>query len=311
MKRAYLGCLILALVAASASMVSAHQPVGVTFYAVQFPLNAVPAMDGDLSDWDLVPRDQFEVSMENGDIAETVRGDAGNDLSDFNMREMVGWNNETNRVYLMADIVDDVLNNNRPDPTKFNYDDDWEPAIDADHSGGDMYGDGWTALTQEEQRKLFYVTGQQIEVHVPPIDGYWAFTLYEGTCWMTTGQELPYPQYLNIGWNRTGESGGPGTYQYEVMYTPWETWSWDGPDQGTIVDLEVGKVIHFGSLSKDYDLNDGRYDGSYDFPQVHNVWRNASLMADFELLPVDTDIFPTAVESDSWGRIKAHYLTQE
>ena len=92
--------------------------------------------------------------------------------------------------------------------------------------------------------------------------------------------------------------------------TPWETWSWDGPEQSTIVDLEVGNIIHVGSLSKDYDV-DTSYEGSYDFPAVHNVWRNANLMGDMELLEVDEELFPTAVENDSWGRIKSHYLLEK
>ena len=44
---------------------------------------------------------------------------------------------------------------------------------------------------------------------------------------------------------------------------------------------------------------------------MHDAWRNASLLADAELLPVDTSLFPTAVQQDSWGRIKTHFLTEE
>jgi hypothetical protein len=71
----------------------------------------------------------------------------------------------------------------------------------------------------------------------------------------------------------------------------------------------VGNIIHVGSLTKDYDESES-YEGSYDFPPVHNVWRNANLMADMELLPVDGAAFPTAVAQDSWGRIKTHFLTK-
>lgn len=304
-------CLAVALAAASTTAVAAHEPPGEVYFAFQFPLNAVPTIDGDLTDWDIVPRDVFEISLDNGDIQETVRGDAGSDLSDFNARNLVAWNEQTNRVYSMADVVDNVLNNNRDDPTTYNFDDDWHFVIDADHSGGDMYADEWVELEESERRELFYTTGQLYQIHVPPIDGYWAFMYIEPTNWLTTGRELPFPDMLQIGWNRTGETGGAGTYQYEIMATPFEHWDWDGPDQSTIVDLEEGRIIHIGFLYKDYDMDDGRYDGSYDFPPVHNVWRNANLMADFELLPVDEDLFPTAVESDTWGRIKAHYLTEE
>lgn len=299
-----------ALLIVSSSAI-AHEPPGEVFFAWHFPPGAEPAMDGDLSDWNMIPSDVFEISVENGWIVETVRGDDSGELSDFNARSMWGWSDATNRIYSMASVVDELLNNNREDPTRYNWDDDWHFVLDADHSGGDMFANEWNDLeTDEAKRELFFTTGRLWQIHVPPIDGYYAFTYIEATDWMTTGRELPFPEFVEIGWSRTGTTGGPGTYTYEIKMTPWGTWDWDGPDASTIVDLEVGGVVHIGSLSKDYDANDGRYDGSYDFPPVHNVWRNANLMADAELLPVDTSI-PTAVATDSWGRIKTNFLQQE
>ena len=300
----------LALIFAFASIGSAHEPPGEVYFAFQFPLHAVPTIDGDLSDWDMVDPEIFEISVEGGHIQETVRGTDSGELSDFNARSIWAWNEEMNRVFSFAFVVDDYLNNDRDDPTVFNWDDDWHFVLDADHSGGDMFNNDWNDLSEDERRDLYFVTGQLWQIHVPPIDGYWAFKYIEATDWETTGRELPFPEYAQVGWARTGETGGPGTYTYEIMMTPWETWSWDGPEQSTIVDLEEGNIIHVGSLSKDYDL-DSSYEGSYDFPAVHNVWRNGNLMGDMELLEVDDSLFPTAVENDSWGRIKSHYLLEE
>ena len=300
----------LALIVAFASIGSAHEPPGEVYFAFQFPLHAVPTIDGDLSDWDMVDPEIFEISVEGGHIQETVRGTDSGELSDFNARSIWAWNEEMNRVFSFAFVVDDYLNNDRDDPTVFNWDDDWHFVLDADHSGGDMFNNDWNDLSEDERRDLFFVTGQLWQIHVPPIDGYWAFKYIEATDWETTGREIPFPEYAQVGWSRTGETGGPGTYSYEIMMTPWETWSWDGPEQSTIVDLEEGNIIHVGSLSKDYDL-DSSYEGSYDFPAVHNVWRNGNLMGDMELLEVDDSLFPTAVENDSWGRIKSHYLLEE
>ena len=302
--------LALALIFAFASIGSAHEPPGEVYFAFQFPLHAVPTIDGDLSDWDMVDPEIFEISVEGGHIQETVRGTDSGELSDFNARSIWAWNEEMNRVFSFAFVVDDYLNNDRDDPTVFNWDDDWHFVLDADHSGGDMFNNDWNDLSEDERRDLFFVTGQLWQIHVPPIDGYWAFKYIEATDWETTGREIPFPEYAQVGWARTGETGGPGTYTYEIMMTPWETWSWDGPEQSTIVDLEEGNIIHVGSLSKDYDL-DSSYEGSYDFPAVHNVWRNGNLMGDMELLEVDDSLFPTAVENDSWGRIKSHYLLEE
>ena len=110
------------LIVGSSATLFAHEPPGEVFFAFHFPANAVPAMDGDLSDWNMVPADIFEISVENGWIQETVRGDAGNDLSDFNARSMWAWNEEANRVYSMVSVVDELLNNNREDPTRYIWD---------------------------------------------------------------------------------------------------------------------------------------------------------------------------------------------
>lgn len=297
------------LVGGTVSVAFAHNPPDEVFFAFQFPVNAVPFIDGDLSDWNMVPRDPFEISFENGRIRESVRGDAGNDPSDFSARSVWAWCEATNRIYSMAAVVDDNLNNNRDDPSSYNFDDGWQFVLDADHSGGFMFDSDWNNLPQEEARQLFYSTGQVWQIHVAPIDGYWAFAFIEGTNWMTTSRELPFPEYVEIGWSRSGFTGGPGQYTYEIKLTPWQRWDWDGPAQSTIVDLQEGGIIHCGSLFKDYDLSDERYDGDYDFPE-NAIWWNASRMTDVSLLPVDKTLFPTAVERDSWGRMKARFLAE-
>ncbi len=73
------------------------------------------------------------------------------------------------------------------------------------------------------------------------------------------------------------------------MVTPWEFLSPGGPDSSTIVDLEEGKIIHVGFLFKDYDTSEA-YEGSYDSPPMHEVWRNVDLAADFMLLPIAADL---------------------
>ena len=57
-----------------------------------------------------------------------------------------------------------------------------------------------------------YATAQVYQVHVPPLDGYWAFMYLSGTdWWLTDGKQLPFPEYLEIGWARTGATEAPGT----------------------------------------------------------------------------------------------------
>ena len=299
------------LTAALCTGLAAHEPPGVTYFAFGFPAHALPVIDGDLSDWDMVP-ESYHIDL-GEDFWETVRG-IGTDLdfSDFNAKCIVGWNEETNRIYSMSDVVDDFLHNKRETPSGHNWDDDINFVVDADHSGGEAFEGGHSALhelSDHERLQIEYAYMQLYTALVPPIDGWWLFMYHHDTefPWLTDGKTTPSPEYLEAGWSRTGESDGPGTYTYEFKVTPWEFLDYQGPGGSTIVDLELGNIIHIGYLFKDYDTDDS-YEGSYDFPPVHDVWKNASVAADFELAPVEMGLFPTAVETDSWGRIKSEFV---
>ena len=302
--------LAVSMVFALTAVAGAHEPPGVTYFAFQFPVHALPVVDGDLSDWDMVP-EAYQLTLSE-DFEETVRGIGTDfDLEDINIRAIIGWNQETNRIYSMMEVVDDFLHNKRENPSGHNWDDDINFVVDADHSGGDLYPDGAHDLSDEERLQVEYSTGQLYTALVPPIDGWWLFMYHHDTefPWLTDGKTTPSPEYLEAGWSRTGESEGPGTYTYEFKVTPWEFLDYRGPELSTITILEEGKIFHSWLMVKDYDTDES-YEGSYDFPPIHNGWRNANLTADFECLSVDPELFPTAVETDSWGRIKASLLIE-
>ena len=310
--KAIKACFIFALIVAMTSVAFAHDPPGETFFLFQFPLHAVPVMDGDISDWDMVP-ELYWIDMEGrgqAQFQETVRGVTDVDLSDINIVHIQAWNEETNRFYFMSHVIDEFLHNSRENFASINWDDDAEFFVDADHSGGSLFEGEWLDLPIEDGNKLLFTTGQTYQMMGPPLNGFWIFVYRRGTnWWLTDGQTLLAPEYLDAGFGRIGETGGPGEYFYEMKVTPWVFIDHAGPDASTEVDLEVGMITHLGVTHKDYDLTES-YEGSFDFPYNHNIWRNADLHADFELLPVDPKIFPTAVETDTWGRIKAKFLEE-
>ena len=59
-RKAILG-LVCALAMGMATMVSAHTPEGEIFFAVQFPDDYIPQMDGDISEWDVVPETPYHI----------------------------------------------------------------------------------------------------------------------------------------------------------------------------------------------------------------------------------------------------------
>jgi hypothetical protein len=322
MKTLIRSSLALSLIFAVATLVSAHEPPGVEFFAYGFHIKDVPDIDGDRADWDAVP-DIADVSLNQveGEFWEAVRN-PGFDLADYNIQGIIGWNDELNRVYMMVHTFDDILSHGtyRGVSSGFNGDDDINFILDADHSGGNLFDDAWLAegVTREEQELLFFTTGQLYTMLVPPRDGFYSFMYFldngKAISWLTDGTQDVSPDYLETGWSVVGDVGGPGETIYEYKVTPFEILSYEGAAQSTIVDLEPDKIIHVGFVMKDYDDKLTGYEGSYDFPGLHNTWRNASLHGDFVLLEPPADCVTadcgSAVEADTWGRIKASYLLE-
>ena len=183
------------IIIAVSAVVSANEPSGGIFPVFQFPDNALPQIDGDLSDWDLVP-EKFWITLENDFKRSEVLPSGTHtyhpiwrdfDLADFNVKCIVGWNEGTNRIYVMAEVVDDYLHNSRENASDYNWDDDINFVLDADHSGGELFKNDWKYLPHEndwkylprkEQEQLFYTTGQLYTMLVPPIDGYYSFMYF-------------------------------------------------------------------------------------------------------------------------------------
>ena len=135
----------------------AHQPEGALYPVYQFPADLVPAIDGDITDWNVVP-ESFWITLEEH-FDETVRAAGKDDLSDFNLRCVVGWSEATNRLYFMAHVDDDYLNNSRgesghPNP-EFSHDDDINVSVAADaHShAGDVRDRGDARDLREHLRE--------------------------------------------------------------------------------------------------------------------------------------------------------------
>jgi len=316
--KVFKGLLSIGLLALGVSAANAHEPPGVTYFVFGFPNHAIPVIDGDASDWDMVP-ESFWVTREF-DYEETVVGnDTEVNLADFNTKNITGWNSDANRLYTMADVADDYFKRDKEDPSGVDWDDGFDFIVDADHSGGDLWNGDWHAEEHDDQIDLIFVSGQNYRYYVPPLDGYYIFMLGRGFVgndnFLTTGREILTPQYLQVGWSMsTTENYVPNTRVYEMMVTPWETLyrGDDGEARSSIVDLAPGVIIHLAYMYKDFDVpvEGERYSASYDFPPLHDTWRNSTLHADFEILAVDASLFPTAVETDTWGRIKSDFIVE-
>ena len=134
-------------------------PEGEFLFAVQFPHEYIPTIDGHIADWSMVPAIPYEVGNDQYSdvVSGTPRGEI--DTSDLSTRQIVGWNDDNNRLYFMAEVFDNVHNTDREDPAQWWSDDSWEIYLSPTHPdrpGGGPFRPGDEAPIQGRPTILPY-----------------------------------------------------------------------------------------------------------------------------------------------------------
>ena len=291
-----------ALITAMSSMAFGHAPPGELYFAVQFPDNLVPTMDGDLSDWDVVPIDPYTIRNDRlyspvAEIQPVGRGEI--DVSDINIRHIMGWNENANKLYVMSEVFDNIHNADRENPSAFWQDDAWEVEVNPDHTPTEEHN-----LEGEPANNFSYKWA------VPPVEGsYQYYRPVSALEWLVDGSE-----WVNFGWGFSGEQFGESTYRYELAITPITSLPNDAsatPDQAVVFDLGENEIIHTSITVGDFDEACTEcvlesYQGFWTMsPEMCCTGTNDVVLAEME--PSLASAASTAVESGSWGQIKAAY----
>ena len=99
------------------------------FKIFQFPADMIPRIDGDTTDWDIVPAD-YSVGMDQ------LRDDTGKhskaDPNNLDVRVKIGWVKGLNRLYFLYVAYDNYWDFSMPDL----HNDTFELIVDGDQSGG-------------------------------------------------------------------------------------------------------------------------------------------------------------------------------
>jgi hypothetical protein len=290
----------LGLVLTTFSPSSAHAPSTKNFAAVQVPIGVNGVMnlslDGDLSEWDNVPS-VFWVTHD--DLTEVITGTQGDpDAGNLAERLIVGWSPDTNLLYVMEERFDDLWYGQEEGTN-----DKLELVIDADHSGGQFQG---VESIDLDPARWAGAEAQD-----------WQQSLHqEANLWLWGGGEWAAVEpWSGIRWNVDGESGGPATLSQESWFTPFDDLpaSSTGPDDPDLVihDLTEGEAIGFGFVVQDDDNGPGDgYNGFWVSTGDVNIYFHADALVDYALLGFDAGNWvydATAVEADSWARIKAGF----
>lgn len=303
MRRFAILALAAAVVCGTTSIASAHIG-GLVFPIFEIPTSDLPDLrDGTLEDWeDVLPG----VSLDHNSFAPlNVSDGAGINPEDLAYRTFMAWHSAGSHLYVAIERVDDVYVNTYEggDLTGLWRFDSIEFMVDGDHTGGSYNGAGLgDDLTADETKLLSNFQAQQYVAIAESPDGRTLGYQGSGQGWVTL------PPYADAGGFSVGES--PNTSVIEMMVTAWDELNWQGPELSRRSTLEAGRTIGFQFSIPDFDTEAGMYHGFHTLSGQPNTWREADNFVDGELVPCDVGDcgsapVDTAVESDSWGRIKA------
>jgi len=299
MRKSFLTVLALALVVGLAGGASAH--IGDTIYLLfQIPeedLADIDLRDVSILDWEDVVGDPSVYATDM--YADPTVGDGAQyDPADLDYRIWLGWD-ASNHVWCGMERVDDVYINEyaggqlgelwRHDAIEF--------MLDGDHTGGRYDGQADENATDEEIKLNNNRAAQQYVAIADAPDGRYVGYLGAGADWVNA---LPYADGAG------GSIGdGPTTSIFEFYVTPFDDLIWNAPEDSQASQLADGKIIGFQISVPDFDTEPSAYHAFHTLSGQSATFRFAERFVDGRLVGVGGG--GTAVQDDSWGRIKASF----
>ena len=256
------------------SSAHAHYPPGVEYKVFQFPADKLPKIDGDPSDWDIVPKDYM---IDGSHLEDTVMGHGAKmDPADLAVEVTVGWSPVTNRLYFLYKMWDSFHNFTRVKGDL--HGDIFEVVLDADHSGGRYHS--FEDVTPEVEAKLMSTTCQNYHIFTPPAPE-------EGRPWAWvwgTQQWLVDKPWSEHAFKYSFKQGEAGELILEFSITPFNYASYLGAGRSALHLLIEGEVIGLSWSVLDYDEDDDKYVGFWNLSHNTRMDSTADLLPNFRLM---------------------------
>ena len=270
----------------------------VTFPIFQFPRDKIPRIDGDTSDWDIVP-ESYVIGADQ--LVDTDRKNPAPNPKSLDVRVRVGWVKGLNRLYFLYEAYDDYWDFARPDL----HNDTFELVVDGDASGGplavhEQSASIWTPddvgarrvkpdprLSEAERRwSIAGVHAQNYHIFTPALDKDWAMVIGSAT-WI---KNFPH---ANAAYRYDFKPGKPGKLTLEFYITPYDYAAPEGPQRSVESDLRENKIIGLGWIIIDYDdVNSERKSGFWVLSHRRNMFGDASDLCAFRLMPLEPRFRP-------------------
>ena len=267
--------------------------------------------DGSIDDWLDVLGEAHVTALDFESFEESY------DPVDVDFRLWMGWHDATNRIYVAMERADDIYVNGFDRESGF-------PFMNYHDSGIDIMVDGDAGRDPRDPIPLganFEITEEWYLLYARDSQWYSAIAEtfddgphlqlinYHGSLPANDyGNWYEQPPYTEGGGTHFGER--PTISITEFYITPFDVFVWNDPQVTQISDLFPGKLINFRIAIGDYE---GAQDGNglytrEGFYRLQGIgwpgWSDGLLLGPGGAIP---EIEDTAVESVTWGRIKASF----
>lgn len=247
------------------------------FKIFQFPANMIPRIDGDKSDWDMVP-DSFAIGSDQ--LVDDNHHFPTPDPKNIDVKVKVGWVKGMNRLYFLYEAYDNYWDFSLPGL----HNDIFEVAVDGDRSGGPFIDELHPNPDKDRWEAYFDFHGVQAQ-------NYHIFTPAEGKDWTMVWGSQPWIKdlpYANAAYNYNFKPGDSGRLVLEFFITPFD-YAGNEPSRSIESNLYENKIISMSWAVIDYDdVNDMKKQGFWNLSRQHKMYGNASYHLPFTLMPLDS-----------------------
>lgn len=271
-------------------------------------LAQIDLKDGSTEDWENILGEPSLTTLDFG-INFNIGDGVTYDPSDLDFRIWLGWNQSTSRIYVAMEAADNVYVNQfrgRKVDGIHNGSDNIALRIDGDHSGGKYQFFREEFDTKEEWYLAFQAQAQAYYIGAQAPDNSYITHSLAHAEWTIL------PPYAEGGGEVFSEA--PVISVTEFFLTPFDRLVWNSPEESVPSRLFPGKIVGLGIDVPDVDtprqdpsrISSDDIHALYSLPLVYDPPFTADLLVDGVLVGLDGKVPAiSAVESDSWARIKA------
>jgi hypothetical protein len=274
---------------------SALERVDAGFKIFQFPANAIPRIDGDPHDWDMVPEDYVIGSDQLGTDSPT-QPRRKPDAKELDVRMKVGWVKGMNRLYFLYEATKSYWDFS----TTGLEQDILEVVVDGSARGGPFIarfaptsrpdGQGGPADLREAWYNFQGHHAQNYHIFTPAVGKDWCMAWGPQAAWI---KKLPY---ANCAYNFNFKSGEGGKLIAEFMITPFDEAPAEGPEHAVESQLKENAVIGLCWAVLDHQDGSGKH-AFWNLSPKHTMYGQASEMCAFKLMPLEPALVK-GVEAD-------------